>query len=83
MALPHTIIELMDKAQLSPKERELYGNRVGRLLQAIRERAYREGHDAGYAIGMDDCFNALDSIDAVDDDDIKNLPMQDEHENIP
>ena len=68
MALPHTIIELLDKAKLVGNDRVVYEERIFSILQKIRDKAYNEGKAAGIAEGMDTCFDLMAVEESEKDD---------------
>jgi len=70
MALPRTVLELFDKANLTGNERLLYEQRIVGIFQRIRDKSYTEGKDVGFAEGMDACF---DLVASEEETDVQNL----------
>ncbi len=66
MALPRTIVELFDRANLSGNERQLYEQKITSIFQRVRDKSYREGKDVGFAEGMDTCFDIVASEEETD-----------------
>lgn len=59
MGLPHTIVELMNRASLKDYEREEYTRKIYSLLHKIHEKGRKEGYEAGYELGLDDAFEVV------------------------
>ena len=72
MALPRTVVELFDKANLNGNERLLYEQKIIGIFQRIRDKAYREGKDVGFAEGMDACFDIVASEEEIEN--VQNIP---------
>ncbi len=72
MALPHTIVELLDRANLTEGERTMYKGRIYAVFQKIRDKSYEEGRQAGISEGMDVCFDLMASEE--DDKDVQTIP---------
>jgi hypothetical protein len=67
MALPHTVTELLDRANLIGNERLIYESRLAGIFQRIRDKSYREGKEVGFSEGMDACFDVVASEEEQDD----------------
>ena len=64
MALPHTIVELMDRAKIVGNERQQMEHRVHSILHNAYEKGRKIGIEEGYGKGLDDAFElARDEID--------------------
>jgi len=67
MALPHTVHELFDRANLSENERLVYGQRLARIFQRIRDKSYCEGKEVGFSEGVDVGFDMAALEEESDD----------------
>ncbi len=67
MALPHTVIELLDRANVTGNERLMYEQRFIGIFQRIRDKAYRDGKEVGFSEGMDACFDVTVAEEEIDD----------------
>lgn len=63
IALPHTINELLDRANLRPEERLAYESRLEKIFNKMYKRALREGYDKGCE-ETSSLFEAMEDLDA-------------------
>jgi flagellar biosynthesis/type III secretory pathway protein FliH len=68
MALPHTFLELIDRAGITGNEKQEYARRIHVILHNVYEKGRKVGFDEGYEKGMDDTFEvARDQSELIDE----------------
>ena len=68
MALPHTMVELLNRAKVTGNERQMFERRLHAILHNAYEKGYKLGHETGYELGMDETFEvARDQSELIDE----------------
>lgn len=56
MALPHTLVELLNRAKVTGNERQEYERKIYNILRKVHEKGHKAGYEEGYGLGIDDAF---------------------------
>lgn len=68
MGLPHTIIGLLNRANVTGNERQELEHRIYSILHNAYEKGRKAGEEEGYEKGLDDAFEvARDQSELIDE----------------
>jgi len=68
MALPHTLVDLLNRAKVAGNERQEYERRIQSIFHKVYEKGRKVGYEAGYSLGLDDAFEvAREQSELIDE----------------